>query len=162
MGYVDRQLRPGEEVIFRTRLHAVVFAGTAVFAAVVAGIVTLIVARNELAAATVRTLWLAGGAVALLGAAAPYLRWRSAEFAVTTARLVGRVGLLSRDAFAVVLGGVEKIEVEQTFLGRLLDYGTVRLQAPAGAVELPRVARAVALCEAMRGQAAPARRARVR
>src|SRR6266403_1736009 len=50
MGYIEKHLAPGEQVVFRTRLHPVIFAGTAAFAAFVLGVVGLVVSRNELTA----------------------------------------------------------------------------------------------------------------
>jgi len=158
VGYVDRQLEPGEEIVFRTDLHAVVFAGVLGLAAVVVGVVALIIARNDLASQTMRTLWLVAALVIALAALPRWLRWRCGEFAVTTRRLLARVGLRSRDTFALALGTVDGIGLERTIGGRLLGYGTVQVQIDADVLEFHRVARAEALCEAIRRQATPTRR----
>ncbi len=74
MGYIEKHLAPGEQVVFRTRLHPVIFAGTAAFAAFVLGVVGLIVSRNELTARTVALLWLAG-VIIVIGSLLPlYVR----------------------------------------------------------------------------------------
>src|SRR5438552_16733811 len=95
MGYIDRPLVPGEQVVFRTRLHPVIFAGTATFAAFVLGAVALIVSRNELSPRTVALLWLAGVVIGPGSLLPLYVRWRTSEFAVTDRRGPGKVGLVS-------------------------------------------------------------------
>src|SRR5438445_718367 len=83
MGYIEKHLAPGEQVVFRTRLHPVIFAGTAAFAAFVLGVVGLIVSRNELTARTVALLGLAGVIIAMGSLLPLYVRWQTSEFAVT-------------------------------------------------------------------------------
>src|SRR5881396_4125762 len=112
MGYIEKHLAPGEQVVFRTRLHPVIFAGTAAFAVFVLGVVALIVSRNELAARTVALLWLAGVLVALGSLLPPYVRWQTSEFAVTDRRVLVKMGLLSVHTLELVLPKVEAIGVE--------------------------------------------------
>src|SRR5262245_9035692 len=114
MSYIEKHLAPGEEIAFRTRLHPVVFAGTVTFAACVFGATALIVARNELAAETVRLLWLAAVGIVAVSFASPYLRWRTSEFAVTNRRVLVKVGLLSVHTVELLLPKVEAIAVDQT------------------------------------------------
>jgi hypothetical protein len=163
MAYVDSQLGPGEQVLFRTRLHPVVLAGTVGFSAFVVGCAALIIARNELAPATVRWLCLAAAAIVLASALPPVLRWWRSEFAVTNRRLLARVGLYRVHCVEVPAPTGDAIGVEQTLPGRLLDYGTVRLgRSGSGSEVFVRVARAQALREAVvqQGRSASASRAR--
>src|SRR5262249_58193685 len=92
MPYIDRRLVRGEQVIFRTRFHPVMFAGTLFFALCVVGVAALIVHRNALAPETVRLLWLAALGTIIVSFVSPYLRWRTSEFAVTTRRVLVKVG----------------------------------------------------------------------
>src|SRR5581483_2207583 len=150
MSYVDRHLAPGEEVVFRTRLHAVIFAGTAWFAAFVLGAAGLIVARNDLAPDTVRWLWLGAVVIVLVSFTPPFVRWRTSEFAVTTRRVLVKVGLLSVHTLELLLPKVEAIGVDQGLAGRILGYGTVQIVGTGGTVEtFPRVARPAKLREAV-------------
>ena len=153
MPYIDRHLVPGEQVIFRTRFHPVMFAGTGFFALCVVGVAALIVQRNALAPETVRLLWLAAFLTIIISFVSPYLRWRTSEFAVTTRRVLVKVGLVSIHTVELLLPKVEAIGVDQPFTGRLLGYGTLRLVGTGGTVEIfPRVARAEAVREAVVSQ----------
>jgi uncharacterized membrane protein YdbT with pleckstrin-like domain len=135
VSYVDRHLAPDERVVYRTRYHPVVFGGAVWFAAVVFGIVALIVHRNELPRDTVTLMWLVGLGVAASGFVTPFVRWRTSEFAVTTARVVAKTGFLSSHTAELLLPKVEAIEVDQSLAGRLLGYGTIRLVGTGGTDE---------------------------
>ncbi|HSV06779.1 MAG TPA: PH domain-containing protein [Candidatus Binatus sp.] len=153
MPYIDRHLAPGEHVVFRTRFHPVMFAGTLFFALCVVGVAALIVHRNALAPETVRLLWLAAVLTIIISFVSPYLRWRTSEFAVTTRRVLVKVGLVSIHTVELLLPKGEAIGVDQPLAGRLLGYGTLRLVGTGGTVEIfPRVARAEAVREAVVSQ----------
>ena len=163
MASIDSQLAPGEQVVFRTRLHPIVLGGTAGFAAFVIGSTALIIARNELSPATIRWMCLAAAAIVLVSAAPPVLRWWRSEFAVTNRRLVATVGVWSVQRVEVPAPTADAIGVEQTLGGRWLDYGTVRLGRSGDDVDVfSRVARATALRDAAvrHGRGTAASRAR--
>jgi uncharacterized membrane protein YdbT with pleckstrin-like domain len=163
MSYVDRHLAPGEQVVFRTRLHPIVFGSALSFAAFVLGVVALIVVRNDLPPESVRLLWLSGAVLAFGSLVPPYLRWRTSEFAVTDRRVLVKTGLLSVHSLEVLLPKVEAIGVDQPLSGRLLGFGTLRISGTGGTVEeFDRVARPDRLREAVVRQApaSPVARAR--
>src|SRR3989449_9917523 len=163
MGYIEKHLAPGEQVVFRTRLHPVIFAGTAALAAFVLGVVGLIVSRNELTARTVALLWLAGVIIAIGSLLPLYVRWQTSEFAVTDRRVLVKVGLLSVHTPELLLPKVQAIGVDQTNGGRLPGHGTLRHLGTGASVEtFARVAQPQALREAVVRQAPPATAARTR
>ena len=109
--------------------------------------------RNALAPETVRLLWLAAVLTIIISFVSPYLRWRTSEFAVTTRRVLVKVGLVSIHTVELLLPKGEAIGVDQPLAGRLLGYGTLRLVGTGGTVEIfPRVARAEAVREAVVSQ----------
>jgi uncharacterized membrane protein YdbT with pleckstrin-like domain len=149
----DAGLQPGEQLIFRTRLHPVMFSGTVGFTAFVTAIAALIIARNELAGDTIALLCLAAAVVVVSAWVSPLLRWRASEFAVTSRRLIVRGGLLRAYTLDFPLPEVREVAVEETLGGRLLDYGTVEVVRTKGEAEaFPRVAQAKALRDAAKRQ----------
>jgi uncharacterized membrane protein YdbT with pleckstrin-like domain len=163
MPYVDRHLAPQERVVFRTRLHPVIFGNAVGFAAFVIFAATMIILHNDLAPATVRLVCLVTAAIAALGFVSPLVSWRTSEFAVTDRRVMIKVGLLSVHTVELLNPKVEAIGVDQTLAGRLLGYGTLRITGTGGTVEaFPRVARPDALRDAVMGQVgvSPVARAR--
>jgi len=64
-------------------------------------------------------------AVAALIAGGAVWRWDRTHLVVTTEKLFVVHGTLRRRAAAVRLARIGAVEVEQSLLGRLLDYGTI-------------------------------------
>src|SRR2546426_7232846 len=102
MSYVDRHLAGQERVVFRTRLHPIIFGNAVGFAAFVIFAATMITLHNELAPATVRLVCLGAAALAALGFVSPLVTWRTSEFAVTDRRVVIMMGHLSAAALELL------------------------------------------------------------
>ena len=138
VGYVERHLLPKERVVYKTRLHWILFAKP-VMATLLAFALSVAVG----AAARIEWLWylsllvLAGG---LLWCAIHAIELLTSEFAVTTTRLIFKVGIVARYTTELLLGKVESIGVQQKLLGRLLNYGDLVVTGTGGAREVfPRV-----------------------
>ncbi len=134
MGYVERHLLSNEQVLYKTRLHWILFLKPALL--VFAGVV--------LTAALWRIveppwLWYAGVVVVATGAVwgfVHYIELMTSEFAVTTTRLIFKVGLIARYTTELLLSKVESIGVTQGLLGRLLNYGDLTVTGTGGAREV--------------------------
>ena len=134
MGYVERHLLAGERVLYKTRLHWVLFIKPALV--VLAGVILMVLLRQV---QDPRWLWIFGAAVALLGivwAFVHYVEVMTSEFAVTTSRLIFKVGLISRYTTELLLAKVESIGVQQGLVGRLLNYGDLTVTGTGGAREV--------------------------
>ena len=128
-GYIDQYLMPGENVVYRTRLHWAVFLPPLtwfVFAiclfltfnrgAVIVGGILLVFAVFPVAM------------TALIGRA-------TSEFAVTNKRVLIKTGWLRRHSLETLLSKVEGIRVEQSIFGRMWDYGTIVVSGTGGSKE---------------------------
>ena len=156
MGALDPYFAPDERVLYRTRLHPVVFTGAPVGDPAAFAIVALIIHRNPLPPAAISRLWLSGAAVAVASFVSPFVRWRRAEFAVTNDRVLLRTGFLRVRAVELPLSEVDAIDVEPTYAGRQLGYATLGVADATGAAEIvARVANAGEFREAAL-RAAPA------
>ena len=134
MGYVERHLLAGERVVYKTRLHWVLFVKPALV--VLAGVILMVLLRQV---QDPRWLWIFGAAVALIGlvwAFVHYVEVMTSEFAVTTSRLILKVGLISRYTTELLLAKVESIGVQQGLIGRLLNYGDLTVSGTGGAREV--------------------------
>ncbi len=54
-----------------------------------------------------------------------YIRIKSTELAVTTRRVIVKHGFIRRSTIEMNISKVESIQVEQSLMGRMLDYGTL-------------------------------------
>ena len=61
-----------------------------------------------------------------------WVRFISTEYGVTNKRVVMKSGLIQRDAFDTFLTRVEGIKVQQSILGRILNYGTLVVVGTGG------------------------------
>jgi len=131
---VERHLLAGERVLYKTRLHWVLFVKPGLV--VLAGVVLMVLLRQV---PDPRWLWIFGAAVALIGlvwAFVHYVEVMTSEFAVTTSRLIFKVGLISRYTTELLLSKVESIGVQQGLMGRLLNYGDLTVTGTGGAREV--------------------------
>ena len=67
-------------------------------------------------------LWL------LFGLLVPYARWRSRVYRLTDRRLVIEEGIVTRRSTSLPLNRLQDISTEVGPLGRVLGYGTIRLE----------------------------------
>jgi uncharacterized membrane protein YdbT with pleckstrin-like domain len=73
------------------------------------------------------------GAIALIGGG--ILRRFATEAAVSNRRVVIKTGLFSRRSIEVLLPKVESIGVDESFVGRMLGYGSVIVRGTGGTFE---------------------------
>jgi uncharacterized membrane protein YdbT with pleckstrin-like domain len=133
MGYVDKNLLPGESVTYRAHLHPIIFATPAFLALV--GILLVAVGSTS-----TTLIVLAGVGVLLVIAAVivglpRYVRLKSSEFAITDKRVLVKTGVVRRHTLELLLSKVETIGVEQGVFGRMLNYGTVTIVGTGGTKE---------------------------
>ncbi|OYY15590.1 MAG: hypothetical protein B7Y62_06520 [Sphingomonadales bacterium 35-56-22] len=96
----------------------------------------------------VATMWFVVGFVFFLIA---FLRWWSTELAITDKKVVAKYGLISRQTVEILLPRVESIQVQQGFIGRICNFGTLVMsgtgtaQAPIVGISNPLMFRRVLL-----------------
>jgi membrane protein YdbS with pleckstrin-like domain len=127
--YAAEFLMPGEHLVYSTRLHWAVFLPLYFWLAVAFG---LFVTKN----ATGITV----GAILLIFAVIPLaitslIARATSEFAVTNKRVLIKTGWIRRHSLETLLTKIESIRVEQSVLGRMLDYGTIIISGTGGSKE---------------------------
>ena len=148
MGYAEKNLAPGETVLYRARYHWVFYRFPV--------IVVILAAALAIAASSTRSaqawkevgrplMWLAGGFVVIALAAWVLLRIRSRfdEFVVTSRRVIRKVGTFAREIQQAPIEKIQDVTVEQGVLGRMLGYGTVIVETASekGMLVFPLIAR---------------------
>ena len=56
-----------------------------------------------------------------------YIRYKTTELAITNKRVVVKTGLISRNIIEINIAKVESVEVAQSVLGRLFDFGSLSI-----------------------------------
>ena len=149
MSYVERNLVPGETLLYQTRHHWIVLIGPLLIALLVGlpGLFLLFevaAKRPEIYDYVSRmpggaeTLVAAGCVLLIIGLA--ILAWgmtkrNATEMAVTNRRVLIKTGLGNRRTLDLMLSRVESIAVHETMWGRTLGYGDVVVHVTGGTPE---------------------------
>lgn len=136
MTYADRILQPDERIRHQARLHWIMMLpGSLLTAASVAvgftGLLSLKGAAGMALLALSTVLFLVGGARLL----AAWLTRLSTEIIVTNRRIVLKTGLFSRRTKEMNLDKVESVQVDQSLIGRMLDFGTLVIRGVGAGLE---------------------------
>ena len=131
MSYVNSVLQPGERVIRRGRLHWIVYWQAILF--LVLGIVLVAWEPPGAWDGMLRpaTAIAFGVLFALSFAYAWFIRWIT-EIAVTDRRIIYKRGFITRHTEEMNMDKVASVDVDQSILGRVLDYGTVHVIGTGG------------------------------
>lgn len=65
-----------------------------------------------------------------------YVEMMTSEFAITSSRLIFKVGRISRYTTELLLVKVKSIGVQQSLVGRMLNYGDLTVTSTGGAREV--------------------------
>ena len=102
MSYIDESLIEGERLLHRARLSWWSQTGLLIL-----GLLLLVIVV---------------GLIFLIWA---WVNMRSTEIAITNRRIIAKFGFIRRSTVEINLEKVEALRVEQSFMGRMLNYGTI-------------------------------------
>jgi len=69
---------------------------------------------------------------AIIAAITSYLNYQTSEFGITSKRVLLKIGIIRRYSLEIFLKRVESINVNQSILGRIFDYGTIYVIGTGG------------------------------
>jgi uncharacterized membrane protein YdbT with pleckstrin-like domain len=133
VGYLEKNLLPGETIAYRAHLHPIIFLQTGFFALVGLAFVVIGLLNPALSA-----FWMLGAVFLLYATGVGIgraIHSVSSEFAITDKRVVIKVGFIHRKTLEMVLTKVETIRVDQSILGRVLNFGTIVVTGTGGTNE---------------------------
>jgi uncharacterized membrane protein YdbT with pleckstrin-like domain len=142
MSYVQKVLQQGEKVIYQAKLSWVMYLPgllVLVGAAVVFGLGRAIFGDTYWA--DIVSLIIAAIGIYMV-AAEWFERWTT-EIAITDRRIIFKRGFIRRDTIEMSVEKVESVDVNQSLLGRLLDYGNITIRgtgtgfAPLRSIDSP-------------------------
>ena len=119
MGYIQKNLMKDERVVYEARQHSIVYLGPFFVAMLAIG-----VAFIPIEPLAILCLCLLIFAIAFAWAMSIY---GGRQYVVTTHRLIFKRGIINRNSYELLLRKCEGIQVDQSILGRLLNYGTVNV-----------------------------------
>jgi hypothetical protein len=157
MSYIDKSLGDGETVIARTHFHWL-YVSAAWLCLLGPGVLLLALLGKAQSANFAMddstTMAAIAGAVVFVVGLLAFLRlmirkW-STEIGVTSHRFVESYGLLARHTNEIALPNIEGVRVNQSILGRVFGYGTVRIEGTGvDSVTTPNIADPVGFVRAI-------------
>lgn len=126
--YIDEILQPGEKVLYSTNAHWIFYL-PAIIAWIVA-LVFLVLSRMTVTTSLILLCW--GGAavvavVALFWTIKAWFHRLTTETDVTDRRVVHKTGFIRRRTFEIALDKIESVDVDQSIMGRIFNYGDVTI-----------------------------------
>lgn len=160
MSYLDSHLMDGEKVVYRARLHPIVFVGPLLgvliggYLAVEGNALLQNHVLSKIPREIMRTLppdalrWLREGwhgynvvglFILVFNGLLPLLsramNVATSEFGVSTKRVLMKTGFISRHSLETLLSKVESISVFQGMIGRLFGFGSIIISGTGGSKE---------------------------
>lgn len=124
MSYIDSNLLPDERILFRTRKSLIIYLLPVVMT-IFAFYAGNFMHKNAILVKVEWVPWL----IALLLWATVSLNYFFSEFAVTNKRVMMREGFFYRHSNEMRLTAISQVNVDQSFIGLLLNFGTVSINA---------------------------------
>jgi uncharacterized membrane protein YdbT with pleckstrin-like domain len=133
MRYIDHILQPGEKVLYVGRVHWVIYLPAILMLALAA------LASTQIGAGRTGLSWTVAAIVFAAAAAVMFLsswfrRWTT-EIDVTDRRIVFKRGFIRRHTVEMNMDKVESVDVDQSFWGRILDYGDITIRGTGEGIE---------------------------
>jgi uncharacterized membrane protein YdbT with pleckstrin-like domain len=145
MSYVASVIQAGEKLRHVGALHWIGYWRSAACA-----ILALLIGFGRPASmAGSNLIWIVTTALLLLtlafAAHTAFMRWTT-EIGVTDRRVIFKRGFISRYTAEINMDKIETVDVEQSLLGRMLDYGTITIHGTGASIEeLPMIADPIGL-----------------
>jgi uncharacterized membrane protein YdbT with pleckstrin-like domain len=134
MNYVDSILEPGERVLYRTGPSWTLYA-PAIALALGAAVVLVLEGNYTGFEAVGLTVAVILALLALASALRAWFRRATTEIAVTDRRIILKRGFIRRHTVEMNMQKVESVDVDQTLIGRLFNYGNVTVRGTGSTFE---------------------------
>ncbi|MGH6713625.1 MAG: PH domain-containing protein [Bradyrhizobium sp.] len=124
--YIDDILQPDEKVLYSTNAHWIFFlpAIVAWVVAIAIFVVSGMIPAGPLVLVCMSLAAIVGIFALYKTATAWFHRWTT-ETDVTNFRVIHKTGFVQRQTFEMSVDKVESVDVNQSILGRILNYGDV-------------------------------------
>ncbi|HUI16644.1 MAG TPA: PH domain-containing protein [Alphaproteobacteria bacterium] len=133
MKYVDRVLQPGETVRHVSRVHWIVYLPGVGLCLV--GLIGYGIFVGDGSHTVLRGVVIVALGVGLLSMISAWFRRWTTEIAVTDRRVIYKRGFIRRHTIEMNMDKVESVDVNQSILGRILDYGTIIVRGTGAGLE---------------------------
>jgi len=128
MSYIEKNLMNGESIVYRGKLHWVVFLWSIIL--FVIAILFFVVGGDT--AGVGHLFGIIALIIAITTGIAAIINYTTSEFGITNKRVMVKVGFIRRNSLEVLLNKVEGIQVNQGIFGRILGFGSITVSGTGG------------------------------
>ncbi len=141
MSYIQNNLLSNERVVYLVRPHWIVFAMPVILliVTIVLAIYAPLLFPGFVPFVHVRlySLVILGClATAIISGVSTFILYTTSEYAITDRRILIKTGWISRNSLELFLDKVEGINIDQSILGRLLSYGSLKVIGTGGTQDI--------------------------
>jgi len=124
MNYIQKNLLEGEKIMYSARQHGILYVWAALIALIGIGqfVAAMVVQPDYNWLVVHGIIMLVMIAIAAINAVNTY---GGRQYLVTNRRLICKRGIIRRESLELLLRKCEGVKIEQSIMGRLLNYGTV-------------------------------------
>lgn len=124
MGYVEKNLMSDEEVVYKAKIHWMIYLSGLFFVSL-----GFLVAATAGEYAWVSMFFILGGLIDLFKA---FITKISTELVVTTKRVIAKFGFIKRTTMELNHSKVESLGVDQSIMQRILNAGNITVHGTGG------------------------------
>lgn len=124
MSYFDKNLVSGEEILFRTKKHLIIF-----FYPLVLTIISVFAFQYMSANMILYRIAWAPAFITLIFWGSTGLDYLMSEFVVTNKRIMMREGFFFRHANELRINTISQVNIDQSIVGHFFNYGTVSINS---------------------------------
>jgi uncharacterized membrane protein YdbT with pleckstrin-like domain len=138
MRYVDHVLQPGETIRHVTSVSRLGYLEGLVLWLIAIVLLVYLAPWSQHSPGLALAAWIAVAAAFIVGAVLLIRQWWrrfTTEVAVTDRRIIYKTGFINRHTVEMHMDKVESVDVDQTILGRLLNYGDVTIRGTGETME---------------------------
>lgn len=125
MGYIDKNLLPGENVIYRARVSWAAFIFPIIYLVFIVWLSTK----------TFEIITFFAVVFSIFILLRIWLAIVTTEFALTDRRIIAKRGFLRQHSMEILLSKIESVTISQPLGGRIFGYGTVTVVGSGGTQE---------------------------
>lgn len=125
MSYIDKNLLPNEQIVYRTKKHFIIFFTPMLW--VIAALFFYVNPNPYVAKVTILP-----AVIALISWLNTLLTYITSDFVVTNKRIMMKEGFFIRHANEMRLSTISTVNITQGIIGQILNYGTLLINAFGG------------------------------
>lgn len=122
-GYIEKNLMPNEHIVYAANLHGIVYILPCALMILLCGVLMILDDMKIELRLALMTL------VILIALIWCIIINGGKQYVVTTKRLIFKKGIIKRTSYELLLWKCESLQIEQSVMGRMLNYGTVIVTA---------------------------------